>query len=58
MAGQSASFVMLRDNVIGVLANLPSTVVDSEDKAHLVNALVGIVKDFEVKTLEELQPAE
>jgi hypothetical protein len=58
MAGQSASFLTLRDNVIGVLASLPPTVVDGEDKVQLVNAFMDIFRDYEAKTLEDLQPAE
>jgi hypothetical protein len=58
MAGRSASFTTLRDNVIGVLANLPPSVVEGDDKTQLVNAFIDIFKDYEAKTVDELQPLE
>jgi hypothetical protein len=57
-AAESTSFVHLRDNVISVLDKLPATVVGDHDRASLVNAFMNIFRDYDVKKLEELQPAE
>jgi hypothetical protein len=56
-ASQSRSFIVLGENVLDVLTNLPGDVVGEADRDNLVRAFEHMFRTFGRKKLEELQPA-
>ncbi len=56
-ASQSRSFIVLGENVLDVLTNLPGDVVGEADRDNLVRAFKHMFRTFGRKKLEELQPA-